>query len=220
MVKARRSTASRAAAWAALAVCVVVWGAALVVPFGSTSSSASSDGTFTTVTRSQTLVASEGARLLVVLAIPIAIAGLAVLSSRIGRVALMIATALMLAWVTVTSFSVGFLYLPAALALCASLVTWQHSPGDFERGARKASYGLLAILVAGVVSWLLGALVRGVAGTPAGSAGLVYAVAGVVVFGFTTATVYTYLAEGGRALRKVLLPARRVAAARESASTR
>ena len=125
----------------------------------------------------------------------------------------------MLAWVTVTSFSVGFLYLPAAIALCGSLISWQHSPGDFQRGARTASYGLLAVVIAGVFTWLLGALVRGVAGAPAGSAGLLYAVAGVVVFGFATATVYTYLAEGGRALRKVLLPARRVPATQETAPT-
>ena len=88
MVGTQRSTASRATAWAALGLCALVWGAALVVPFGTTSSSATHDGTFTTVTRSQTLVASEGARLLVVLALPVLIAGLGVLSSRIGRVAL------------------------------------------------------------------------------------------------------------------------------------
>jgi hypothetical protein len=107
----KRRTASRAAVFAVVAA-ALVWVAALVVPVYSGSSS-------TGRSSRATLVDVNGPRVLVLLAIPIAIAliGLLAVTGRLPRSALPVACALMWMWTIITGFSVGLFYLPADVAL-------------------------------------------------------------------------------------------------------
>ena len=109
-------------AWAALAWAVAIGVAWLLVPAGtstSTSTAVSSDGTVVTETSHPTLLASEGAGVLVPLAVPVVVAGAAVAAgrSRRARGVRLAAGGLLLAGCLVALLSVGLFYVPAGVAL-------------------------------------------------------------------------------------------------------
>ncbi|HKE73332.1 MAG TPA: hypothetical protein VKB57_06940 [Acidimicrobiales bacterium] len=107
-------------AWAALAWAVAIGVAWLMVPAGtSTSTAVSSDGTVVTETSHPTLLASEGAGVLVPLAVPVVVAGAAVAAgrSRRARGVRLAAGGLLLAGCLVALLSVGLFYVPAGVAL-------------------------------------------------------------------------------------------------------
>ena len=113
-------------AWCAVAWAVLVSVAWLVVPAGrSTSTTLGSDGTVVTETAQHTLLASEGAGVLVPLAVPVLIAAAGVVaprSRRIRGVRLALGGVLLAACV-VAGFSIGLPYLPAAVALLVAGAT-------------------------------------------------------------------------------------------------
>ena len=101
----------------------VVW---LLAPTGeSTSVSVSSDGTMVTESSRTTLLQSEGASVILVLAVPVVIAGIAVAASRwrrSRRIRFVCGGVLLFACL-LGAASVGLPYLPAAAALLISGAT-------------------------------------------------------------------------------------------------
>jgi hypothetical protein len=75
-----------------------------------------------------------------------------------------------------------------------------------KRGLRRASTLVLALItgfVAGSLPWVL---LDAVGWSPQRVWGLAFVILGYALFGFTVATVYTYLNEAGAVLRRVLFP--------------
>jgi hypothetical protein len=101
-----------------LLLALIVSVALLVVPVATEVSTSSLTGT---TTRHLTLLESEGAGIIAVLAAPVLIAGVAVAVAGSGRrtraVAWSIAAGLLWAWVIVASMSVGLFSIPSALAM-------------------------------------------------------------------------------------------------------
>jgi hypothetical protein len=98
----------------------LVW---LFVPAGqSTSVSVSSDGTLVTESSTHTLLENEGAGLLVVLAVPVAIAVVGVAAGRSTRARPIRSTCggLLMVGCLLGAASIGLPYVPAAAALLAS----------------------------------------------------------------------------------------------------
>lgn len=127
----RRNPRARVAALIALAWCVLVVGALLVLPLGTTTTTtttASSDRSVSRVER-HTLVDREGIAGLAATAIPLAVAavGVAAVGRRRERGALVTTMVLLWVWVVLTGFSIGLFYLPAAVASCFAVAASRSS---------------------------------------------------------------------------------------------
>ena len=118
------------AALAGVVLCAAVWVAALVVPAYSSSSTRSVGTTGhgetiqVTSTSHETVVAANGAGVLLILAIPVSIAIVGLLGARgvLPRGFLVAACVLLWIWTMISMLTVGIFYLPAAAALTVALV--------------------------------------------------------------------------------------------------
>jgi hypothetical protein len=133
----RRTTP--ASSWIALAAVLLAVGAGLLLAFypvyQGVSETASSSGVVTSSSDSATLVGENGAWVVVLLCVPVALAALGLVASLRGRRVLMwVLAAVLLGFVVLGGFSIGLFYLPAALAL---LVAAGLTEVRGERGVRK-----------------------------------------------------------------------------------
>jgi cytochrome bd-type quinol oxidase subunit 2 len=123
-----RATPPRDRAAARWAIAGLIWTIALsllwlFVPSGqSTSVSVSSDGTTVTESSTHTLVESEGSSVVLVLAVPVVVAGIAVAAARATRPRgiRFACGGLLMAACLLGAASIGLPYVPAAVALFLS----------------------------------------------------------------------------------------------------
>ena len=98
----------------------------------------SSSGAVTSSSDSATLIAENGAWVILLLCVPVALAVLGLVGAARRRRALVwVPAAVLLVFVLLGGFSIGLLYLPAALAL---LVAAGLTEARGERGAGKARH--------------------------------------------------------------------------------
>lgn len=124
----RAGRAATGWAVAALVWTLVIGTAWLVAPTGrSTSTSVSSDGTSVTESSTHTLLESEGPSVVVLLAVPVVLAGLSVLARGSRRARFACGGALLFACLLAAA-SIGLPYLPAAVALMAAAALTPDGP--------------------------------------------------------------------------------------------
>ncbi len=123
-----RSSARRtmpASGWAALAAVILATAAGLFLAlypvYQGVSESVSSSGAVTRSSDSATLVAENGAWVILLLCVPVALAVLGLSGAVWGRRAVVwVPAAVLLGFVILGGFSIGLFYAPAALALLAA----------------------------------------------------------------------------------------------------
>jgi hypothetical protein len=123
-----RSSARRsmpASGWAALAAVILATAAGLFLAlypvYQGVSESVSSSGAVTSSTDSATLIAENGAWVILLLCVPVALAVVGLMGAVRGPRALVWAPAVvLLVFVLLAGFSIGLFYAPAALALLAA----------------------------------------------------------------------------------------------------
>lgn len=128
-----------ASGWAALVAVILAAAAGLFLAFypvyQGVSESVSSSGAIASSSGSATLVAENGAWVILLLCVPLALAALGLLGAVRGRRALVWAPAVvLLVFALLAGFSIGLLYIPTALALLAAAGLTQARGGRAEHG--------------------------------------------------------------------------------------
>ena len=129
-----------ASGWAALVAVILAAGAglflALYPAYQGVSESVSSNGTVTSSSDSATLIAENGAWVILLLCVPVALAVLALLGAVRGRRAVVwVPAVILLVFAILGGFSIGLFYAPAALALLAAAGLTQAQEGNAGHGA-------------------------------------------------------------------------------------